>query len=165
MAIYIYIDCKTVGFFSLKIRKEIGKAWRKSPTRAKWGERKSIFSVSLQSRSLFSAAFQIFCLTTRAYVLEYAKIRTVLQSNIYTSDARVGLSKKTDVSLLVAKTSPPHGENVEVGGRVRLQITGFTLLCRSTFQCRPFRMRNLDLDPVSLWRSRWSSVSMKQQNG
>ena len=39
--IYIYIiatrlanevDCKTVGFF-LKIRKEIGKAWRKSLTR------------------------------------------------------------------------------------------------------------------------------------
>ena len=28
------IDCKTVGFF-LKISKEIGKAWRKSLTRAK----------------------------------------------------------------------------------------------------------------------------------
>ena len=54
-------------------------------------------------------------MTTRAWVLEYAKIRTVLQSNIYTSDARFGFSKKTDVSLLVAKTSPPHGENVEVG--------------------------------------------------
>ena len=29
-----HIDCKTVGFF-LKISKEIGKAWRKSLTRAK----------------------------------------------------------------------------------------------------------------------------------
>ena len=28
------LDCKTVGFF-LKISKEIGKAWRKSRTRAK----------------------------------------------------------------------------------------------------------------------------------
>ena len=44
------IDCKTVGLF-LKISKEIGKAWRKSLTRAK-----------------------------RASLLEYAKIRTVLQS-------------------------------------------------------------------------------------
>ena len=31
---YKEIDCKTVGFF-LKISKEIGKAWRKSLTRAK----------------------------------------------------------------------------------------------------------------------------------
>ena len=30
----VYIDCKTDGFF-LKISKEIGKAWRKSFTRAK----------------------------------------------------------------------------------------------------------------------------------
>ena len=30
----IFLDCKTVGFF-LKISKEIGKAWRKSLTRAK----------------------------------------------------------------------------------------------------------------------------------
>ena len=30
----VVIDCKTVGFF-LKISKEIGKAWRKSLTRAR----------------------------------------------------------------------------------------------------------------------------------
>ena len=30
----MYVDCKTVGFF-LKISKGIGKAWRKSLTRAK----------------------------------------------------------------------------------------------------------------------------------
>ena len=46
------LDCKTVGFF-LKISKGIGKAW--------WG-------VSPQSRSLFSASFQTFCLTARAYL-------------------------------------------------------------------------------------------------
>ena len=28
------LDCKTVGFFFLKIIKEIGKAWRKSLVRA-----------------------------------------------------------------------------------------------------------------------------------
>ena len=59
------LDFKTVGFF-LKISKEIGKAWRKSLTRAKRVRR--IFSVSPQSRSLFSASFQTFCLTARAYL-------------------------------------------------------------------------------------------------
>ena len=49
------LDCKTVGFF-LKISKEIGKAWPKSLT------------VSPQSRSVFSASFQTFCLTARAYL-------------------------------------------------------------------------------------------------
>ena len=49
------LDCKTVGF-SLKISKEIGKAWRKSLT------------VSPQSCSVFSASFQTFCLTARAYL-------------------------------------------------------------------------------------------------
>ena len=50
------LDCKTVGFF-LKISKEIGKAWRTSLTRAK--------RASDCSR-----------------LLEYAKIRTVLQSKL-----------------------------------------------------------------------------------
>ena len=63
-------------FFFLKISKEVGKAWCKSLTRAKrasltrpygvWGERKK--TVSPQSRSLFSASFQTFCLTARAYL-------------------------------------------------------------------------------------------------
>ena len=56
------VDCKTVGFF-LKISKEIGKAWRKSLTRAKRAS-----SDSPQSRSLFSASLQTFCLTARAYL-------------------------------------------------------------------------------------------------
>ena len=34
LSVALMIDCKTVGFF-LKISKEIGKAWRKSLTRAK----------------------------------------------------------------------------------------------------------------------------------
>ena len=56
------VDCKTVGFFFLKISKEIGKAWRNSLTRAR-----RACSDSPQSRSLFSASFQTFCLTARAY--------------------------------------------------------------------------------------------------
>ena len=58
------LDCQTVGFF-LKISQEIGKAWRKSLTRAK---RASLFS--LVQDLLFDCS----------RVLEYAKIRTVLQS-------------------------------------------------------------------------------------
>ena len=51
------VDCKTVGFF-LKISKEIGNAWRKSLMR------------SNRASLLFDCS----------RVLEYAKIRTVLQS-------------------------------------------------------------------------------------
>ena len=56
------LDCKTVGFF-LKISKEIGKARRKSLTRAK------------RASPTPDLLFDCSC------VLEYAKIRTVLQSN------------------------------------------------------------------------------------
>ena len=58
------VDYKTVGFF-LKISKEIGKAWRKSLT-----------PVSL---SVFSLVPDLLFNCSR--VLEYAKMRTVLQSN------------------------------------------------------------------------------------
>ena len=63
--------------FFLKISKEIGKAWLKSLTRAEphtpYGrvrrEKKTVFfSVSPQSHSPFSASFQTFCLTARAYL-------------------------------------------------------------------------------------------------
>ena len=82
-ACYSVLSRLQSGRFFLKISKEIGKAWRKSLTRAKrtsltrptgvWGEREKIlasriFSVSLQSRSLFLASFQTFCLTARAYL-------------------------------------------------------------------------------------------------
>ena len=56
------VDFKTVGFF-LKISKEVGKAWRKSLTRANRAS-----SYSPQSRPLFSASFETFCLTARAYL-------------------------------------------------------------------------------------------------
>ena len=62
------LDCKTVGFF-LKISKEIGKAWRKSLTRAKRASLTRPWRVRRErSRSLFSASFQTFCLTARAYL-------------------------------------------------------------------------------------------------
>ena len=53
-AYYVKIDCKTVGFF-LKISKEIGKAWRKSLTRAK---RASHGRVRLASLPSFALCFQ-----------------------------------------------------------------------------------------------------------
>ena len=52
--------------FFLKTSKEIGKAWRKSLTRANRA------SLSLVPHLLFDCS----------HVLEYAKIRTVLQSNL-----------------------------------------------------------------------------------
>ena len=55
------LDCKTVVFF-LKISQKIGKAWCKSPTRA---------SLTRPSRSLFSALFQAFCLTSRVLTQKY----------------------------------------------------------------------------------------------
>ena len=57
------VDCKTVVFF-LKISKEIGKAWRKSLTRAK--------------RATFTC-FQPH-LTVRAYLNTQKYVRTVLHS-------------------------------------------------------------------------------------
>ena len=84
------LDCKTVGFF-LKISKEIGKAGRKSLTRARAShalracearEKKRIFSVSPQSRSLFWESFQTFCLTARAYLNTQLRLaRTWIRKN------------------------------------------------------------------------------------
>ena len=95
--IVAFIDCKTVGFF-LKISKEIGKAWRKSLTReareraCEAREKKRIFSVSPQSRSLFSASFDC------SRVLEYAKIRTVLQSIAF-----ISLSYRLHTTVILMK--------------------------------------------------------------
>ena len=63
--------------------KEISKAWRKSLTRAKHASLKRprerrIFSVSPQSRSVFNLVPDLLFNYSRA--LEYAKIRTALQS-------------------------------------------------------------------------------------
>ena len=71
------LDCKTVGFF-LRISKEIVKAWRKSLTRAKRA------SFSLIPDLLFDCS----------RVLEYAKIRTVLQSSLRLSSMRLCNAEK-----------------------------------------------------------------------
>ena len=67
------IDCKTVGFF-LKISKAVkrgervlrARSARASHARRACEAREK--SVSPQSHSLFSALFQTFCLTARAYL-------------------------------------------------------------------------------------------------
>ena len=64
------VDCKTVGFF-LKISKQIGKAWRKSLTRA---NRAGL------TRPVSLFVFSLDLLFHCSRVLEYAKIGTVLQS-------------------------------------------------------------------------------------
>ena len=72
------LDFKTVGFF-LKISKEIGKAWRKGLMLAKGASltpceaRKKSLALCFQPRS------RPFVLFDYLRVLEYAKIRTVLQ--------------------------------------------------------------------------------------
>ena len=72
--------------FFLKISKEIGKACRKSLTREK--------RASLpRSRSLFSASFQTFCLTTRAYLNTQKYRQTVLQSSWLRANAGQPLGK------------------------------------------------------------------------
>ena len=53
--------------FHAKISKEIGKAWRKSARASPLGR---VGRVSPQSRSLFSALFQTFCLTALAYLTQ-----------------------------------------------------------------------------------------------
>ena len=62
------VDCKTVGFFSKSV------TWRKNHTRAK--------RASLTRHSLFVFSFVANLLFDFSRVLEYAKIRTVLQSTI-----------------------------------------------------------------------------------
>jgi len=80
-----YLDCKTVGFF-LKISKEIGKAWRKSHARAKRASLTRPWGVSPVSLYVFSLVPDL--LFDCSPVLEYAKIRAVLQSNTYFADNR-----------------------------------------------------------------------------
>ena len=63
----ILLDCKTVGSF-LKISKEIGKACRKSLTCEAREPNTPVLASLPRSRSLFSASFQTFCLTARAYL-------------------------------------------------------------------------------------------------
>ena len=66
------LDCRTVGFFLKTVKKD--KVWRKSLTRAK---RASLICPSV-SLTVFSLSPDLLFECSR--VLEYAKIRTVLQS-------------------------------------------------------------------------------------
>ena len=94
-----HLGCKTVGFF-LKISKEIGKAWRKSLVRAKrasltgWvkREKKNVFLASLPNLALcFQPCPDLLFDCSR--VLEYAKIRTVLQSRWHLKGLRIPHSR------------------------------------------------------------------------
>ena len=71
------IDCKTVGFF-LKISEEIGKACRKSLAHFARMPHTPYGRLSPVSLSVFSLVPDL--LFDCSQVLEYAKIRTVLQS-------------------------------------------------------------------------------------
>ena len=97
------VDCKTVGFF-LKISKEIGKAWRENLTRAKHASLTRLSPVSL---SVFSLVPHLLFDCSR--VLEYAKIRTVLQS--------------------IRK------ENFRLSGKVELNRNKYLLLCVIKILC------------------------------
>ena len=58
------VDCKAVAFFSSKsVKKSVKRGVRVLRARASHAK-----SVSPQSRSLFSASFQTFCLTAHAYL-------------------------------------------------------------------------------------------------
>ena len=65
------LDCKTVVFFFLKISKEISKAWCKRVLRARPACETSFFFIVIFSDLLFDCS----------RVLEYSKIRTVLQTS------------------------------------------------------------------------------------
>ena len=90
------LDCKTVVFF-LKISKEVGKAWRKSLTRAKLASLtrpERLSSVSLSVLSLVPD------LSFDCSLLEHAKIRTVLQSANTWVNVVCGLDKWLGMSTL-----------------------------------------------------------------
>ena len=60
------IDCKTVVFFSKSVKNSVKRGVR--VLRARSASLTRVFSVSPRSRSLFSALFETFCLTARAYL-------------------------------------------------------------------------------------------------
>jgi len=83
------LDCKTVAFFL-----KIGKAWRKSPTRAKHAslaEAREKDRLSPVSLSVFSLVPDLLFDCSR--VPEYAKIRTVLQSSWVPGFSATGQSR------------------------------------------------------------------------
>ena len=75
----ILLDCKTVGFF-LKISKEIGKAWRKSLTRAK---RASLTRVcgACEAREKASLPSLALCFQFRSRPFVWLPARTWIRKN------------------------------------------------------------------------------------
>ena len=68
-ALLRYKTAKQSAFSSKSVKKSVKRGVRVLSARKKRREKKNrIFSVSPQSRSLFSASFQTFCLTARAYL-------------------------------------------------------------------------------------------------
>ena len=67
-------DCKTVGFFTKSVKKSVKRPVRvlhpeaREPHTPVGRMRREILASLPRSRSLFSASFQTFCLTTRAYL-------------------------------------------------------------------------------------------------
>ena len=61
-ALLRYKTAKQSAFSSKSVKKSVKRGVRV------WEKKNRIFSVSPQSRSLFSASFQTFCLTARAYL-------------------------------------------------------------------------------------------------
>ena len=118
------LDCKTVGFF-LKISKEIGKACRKSLTRAKRASltRSPGLALCFQPRS------RPFVWLLARCVLEYAKIRTVLQSKLnYIFGRRCKLKVNCDVDTV-------QYELIKVRGmHARLHAIWFAILWKKLFQ-------------------------------
>ena len=69
--LYLFtLDCKTVGFFSKSVKKSVKRGVRALRARSvQVGRvRREKKNLSPQSRSLFSASFQTFCLTALAYL-------------------------------------------------------------------------------------------------
>ena len=70
--VWSVLDCKTVGFFSKSVKRAVrvlrAQSKRASQARRASEAREKKTSVSPQSRPPFSASFQIFCLTARAYL-------------------------------------------------------------------------------------------------
>ena len=63
-----WIDCKQSFFFSKSVKKWVKPGVRILRALRARASHVRIFSASSQSRSLVSASFQTFCLTTRAYL-------------------------------------------------------------------------------------------------
>ena len=91
------------SLFFLKISREFGKVWRKSLTRAKRASLTRVRRLSPVSLSVFSLVLDLLFDCSR--VLEYAKIRTVLQSMSVTRNLLTKGQLKVRLMVLTFLTS------------------------------------------------------------